>query len=83
MGADGIVGVKLTIRRLEWSELLPQSIAFGTGVVDGDGHTGFRAHDRGLFTPDLSDQDFSSLLHSGYRLVQAPSSYSVEMSLPV
>jgi uncharacterized protein YbjQ (UPF0145 family) len=52
MGADGIVGVKLTIKRLEWD--------------DGDGHKGFRAHDGGPFTSDLSGQDFWSLLHSGY-----------------
>jgi uncharacterized protein YbjQ (UPF0145 family) len=61
MGADGIVGVKLTIKRLEWD---------GTGVVHGDGHTGFRAHDGGPFTSDLSGQDFWSLLHSGYRPVE-------------
>jgi uncharacterized protein YbjQ (UPF0145 family) len=37
MGADGIVGVKLTIKRLEWDEHLLEFIAIGTGVVHGDG----------------------------------------------
>jgi uncharacterized protein YbjQ (UPF0145 family) len=43
MGADGIVGVKLTIKRLEWDEHLLEFIAIGTGVVHGEGHKGFRA----------------------------------------
>src|SRR5271154_808799 len=70
MGADGIVGVKLTIKRLEWDEHLLEFIAIGTGVVHGEGHSGFRAHDGGPFTSDLTGQDFWSLLHSGYRPVE-------------
>jgi uncharacterized protein YbjQ (UPF0145 family) len=70
MGADGIVGVKLTIKRLEWDEHLLEFIAIGTGVVHGDGHKGFRAHDGGPFTSVLTGQDFWSLLHSGYRPVE-------------
>ncbi len=70
MGADGIVGVKLTIKRLEWDDQLLEFIAIGTGVVHGAGHRGFRAHDGGPFTSDLSGQDFWSLLHSGYRPVE-------------
>ena len=70
MGADGIVGVKLTIKRLEWDEHMLEFIAIGTGVVHGEGHQGFRAHDGGPFTSDLSGQDFWSLLHSGYRPVE-------------
>jgi uncharacterized protein YbjQ (UPF0145 family) len=70
MGADGIVGVKLTIKRLDWDEHLLEFIAIGTGVVHGEGHKGFRAHDGGPFTSDLSGQDFWSLLHSGYRPVE-------------
>src|SRR3974390_2643791 len=70
MGADGIVGVKLTIKRLEWDGNLLEFIAIGTGVVHGDGHRGFRAHDGGPFTSDLTGQDFWSLLHSGYRPVE-------------
>jgi uncharacterized protein YbjQ (UPF0145 family) len=70
MGADGIVGVKLTIKRLEFDEHLLEFIAIGTGVVHGEGHKGFRAHDGGPFTSDLTGQDFWSLLHSGYRPVE-------------
>src|SRR6201996_4275122 len=70
MGADGIGGVKLTIKRLEWDDHLLEFIAIGTGVVHGEGHRGFRAHDGGPFTSDLSGQDFWSLLHSGYRPVE-------------
>ena len=70
MNADGIVGVKLVIKRLEWDEHLLEFIAIGTGVVHGAGHRGFRAHDGGPFTSDLSGQDFWSLLHAGYRPVE-------------
>jgi uncharacterized protein YbjQ (UPF0145 family) len=70
MGADGIVGVQLTIKRLEWDQNLLEFLAFGTGVVHGKGHRGFRAHDGGPFTSDLSGQDFWSLLHAGYRPVE-------------
>jgi len=65
MGADGIVGVKLTIKRMEWDSHMLEFIAIGTGVVHGQGHPGFRAHDGGPFTSDLSGQDFWSLLHRG------------------
>ena len=70
MGADGIVGVQLTIKRLEWDRNLLEFLAIGTGVVHGKGHRGFRAHDGGPFTSDLSGQDFWSLLHAGYRPVE-------------
>ncbi len=70
MGADGIAGVKLTIKRLEWDDQLLEFIALGTGVVHGHGSAGFRAHDGGPFTSDLSGQDFWSLLHSGHRPVE-------------
>ena len=70
MGADGIVGVKLTIKRMEWDSNMLEFMALGTGVVHAAGHEGFRAHDGGPFTSDLSGQDFWSLLHSGYRPVE-------------
>ncbi len=70
MGADGIVGVKLTIKRLEWDKNLLEFIAFGTGVVHAGGRAGFRAHDGGPFTSHLSGQDFWALLHSGYRPIE-------------
>jgi len=55
---------------LEWDQHLLEFIAIGTGVVHGKGRKGFRAHDGGPFTSDLSGQDFWSLLHSGYRPVE-------------
>ena len=55
---------------MEWDEHLLEFIAIGTGVVHGEGHKGFRAHDGGPFTSDLSGQDFWSLLHAGYRPVE-------------
>ncbi len=70
MQADGIVGVELTIKRIEWDQNLLEFIAIGTGVVHASGHPGFRAHDGGPFTSDLSGQDFWSLLHAGYRPVE-------------
>jgi uncharacterized protein YbjQ (UPF0145 family) len=70
MGGDGIVGVKLTIKQLEWNKHLLEFIAIGTGVVHGEGRKGFRARDGGPFTSDLSGQDFWSLLQSGYRPVE-------------
>jgi hypothetical protein len=52
MNADGIVGVKLTIkRRLDFDAQLLEFIAIGTGVVHGAGHAGFRAHDGGPPSP--------------------------------
>ena len=70
MQADGIVSVALTIKRIEWDQNLLEFIAIGTGVVHAGGHAGFRAHDGGPFTSDLSGQDFWSLLHAGYRPVE-------------
>jgi uncharacterized protein YbjQ (UPF0145 family) len=51
MGADGIVGVKLTIKRMEWDAHMLEFIAIGTGVVHGQGHAGFKAHDGGRSPP--------------------------------
>src|SRR6185369_6812240 len=33
MGADGIVGVRLTVKRLEWDAKILEFVAIGTGVV--------------------------------------------------
>ena len=40
MGADGIVGVKLTIKRMEWDNHMLEFIAIGTGVVHRHGPQG-------------------------------------------
>ena len=67
MGADGIVGVKLTVKRLEWSTDILEFMAIGTGVVHAQGHPGFKGPKGQPFTSDLSGQDFWTLLQAGYR----------------
>ena len=67
MGADGIVGVRLTVKHLEWDSNLLEFMAIGTGVVHAKGHQGFRGPKGDPFTSDLSGQDFWTLLHAGYR----------------
>lgn len=70
MGADGIVGVQLTVKPMEFDRNILEFIAFGTGVVHSEHQKAFRAHDGGPFTSDLSGQDFMVLLHAGYRPVE-------------
>jgi uncharacterized protein YbjQ (UPF0145 family) len=67
MGADGIVGVRLTVKRLEWDSNILEFMAIGTGVVHATGHPGYKGQNGGPFTSDLSGQDFWTLLHAGYR----------------
>jgi uncharacterized protein YbjQ (UPF0145 family) len=67
MGADGVVGVRLTIKRLEWDPNILEFVAIGTGVVHAKGHTAFKGPKGQPFTSDLSGQDFWTLLHAGYR----------------
>jgi uncharacterized protein YbjQ (UPF0145 family) len=67
MGADGIVGVELTVKRLEWDQHILEFIAIGTGVVHAGGHPGFKGPNQQPFTSDLSGQDFWTLLQAGYR----------------
>ena len=66
LGADGIVGVRLDIGRYEWGADLAEFIAVGTAVKHRDGEL-HRAPNGRPFTSDLSGQDFSTLLRSGYR----------------
>jgi len=68
LGADGVVGVKLTIGMQQWGENLAEFLTVGTAVkatttgsVPSDG--------RKPFTSDLSGQDFWVLIKSGYRPV--------------
>src|ERR1700734_184233 len=42
MGADGIVGVQLQVKRLEWDANILEFMAIGTGVVHAAGHQGFK-----------------------------------------
>ncbi|HEX7815116.1 heavy metal-binding domain-containing protein [Dyella sp.] len=67
MGADGIVGVQLTVKRMEWDSDILEFIAIGTGVVHAQGHPGFKGPGGKPFTSDLSGQDFWTLLQAGYR----------------
>jgi uncharacterized protein YbjQ (UPF0145 family) len=68
LGADGVVGVRLTIGRYDWGADLAEFIAVGTAVKHGGGVL-HRAPDGRPFTSDLSGQDFSTLLRAGYRPV--------------
>jgi uncharacterized protein YbjQ (UPF0145 family) len=68
LGADGIVGVQLQVRRMEWGEDVAEFIAIGTAVIGENAPpTGTWRDNRGRpFTSDLSGQDFWTLLQSGY-----------------
>jgi uncharacterized protein YbjQ (UPF0145 family) len=67
MGADGVVGVRLEVKRLEWDANILEFVAIGTGVVHAKGHTTFKGPNGQPFTSDLSGQDFWTLLYAGYR----------------
>jgi uncharacterized protein YbjQ (UPF0145 family) len=67
MGADGLVGVQLTVKRLPWDEHVLEFVAIGTGVVHAEGSLGFKGPKGAPFTSDLSGQDFWTLLQAGYR----------------
>ncbi|MDQ6606133.1 MAG: heavy metal-binding domain-containing protein [Actinomycetota bacterium] len=68
LGADGIVGVRLDIGRYEWGAEMAEFIAVGTAVKHKGGEL-HRAPNGRPFTSDLSGQEFSTLLRSGYRPV--------------
>jgi uncharacterized protein YbjQ (UPF0145 family) len=66
LGADGVVGVRLSIGRYDWGADLAEFIAIGTAVKHRGGELHRAANGR-PFTSDLSGQDFSTLLRTGYR----------------
>jgi uncharacterized protein YbjQ (UPF0145 family) len=66
LGADGVVGVRLAIGRYDWGADLAEFIAIGTAVKHRGGELHRAANGR-PFTSDLSGQDFSTLLRTGYR----------------
>ncbi|MHB8694382.1 MAG: heavy metal-binding domain-containing protein [Solirubrobacteraceae bacterium] len=68
VGADGIVGVRLEIGRYEWGADMAEFIAVGTAVKHQGGEL-HRAPNGRPFTSDLSGQEFSTLLRTGYRPV--------------
>ena len=68
LDADGIVGVRLQIGRVEIGRHISEFVAVGTAVRHRDGHA-YRAPHGRPFTSDLSGQDFWTLLRTGARPV--------------
>jgi uncharacterized protein YbjQ (UPF0145 family) len=68
VGADGIVGVRLDIGRYAWGADMAEFIAVGTAVKHR-AEALHRAPNGRPFTSDLSGQEFSTLLRTGYRPV--------------
>ena len=69
LGADGIIGVRLKVKHLDWNPDLAEFVAIGTAVYKADGQgDGWKVAGK-PFTSDLSGQDFWTLLKSGYRPV--------------
>jgi uncharacterized protein YbjQ (UPF0145 family) len=66
LGADGIIGVRLTVGQYDWGADLAEFMAVGTAVrarTPGSYRTKFDKP----FTSDLSGQEFATLLKSGHR----------------
>ena len=66
LGADGIVGVRLTVNLHAWGQHVAEFMAIGTAVRHVGGGN-FRTPAGKPFTSDLSGQDFWTLLRAGYR----------------
>ena len=75
LGADGVVGVRLTVGAYEWGADLAEFIAVGTAVRLRPGAkttaaapvASYRTKFNKPFTSDLSGQEFATLLKAGYR----------------
>jgi uncharacterized protein YbjQ (UPF0145 family) len=65
LGADGIVGVRLTVEFEERASEGAEFLAMGT-AVKADDDQGWRTDAGRPFTSDLSGQDFWALLQAGY-----------------
>lgn len=65
--ADGIVGVRLEVKRMDWDEHVLEFMAIGTAIAHRTGAPGFKGAGGKPFTSDLSGQDFWMLLQAGYR----------------
>jgi uncharacterized protein YbjQ (UPF0145 family) len=65
LGADGIVGVSLTMQMYAWGSGALEFIATGTAVRALSGTGAHKAPDGRAFTSDLSAQDFFRLLAAG------------------
>ena len=68
LGADGVVGVAIEIRRWGWAEDMLEFVAVGTAVKADDG-ANFRTPAGKPFTSALSGADFAVLLSTGYQPV--------------
>ena len=69
LGADGVVGVRLTVNPAAWGSHVIEFLAIGTAVRHSKGHEGWRSPNGKPFTSDLSGQDFWTLCRAGYRPV--------------
>jgi uncharacterized protein YbjQ (UPF0145 family) len=69
LGADGIVGVRLTVNLHAWGDHIAEFLAIGTAVHHRGPGKGddWRTHDKKPFTSDLTGQDFWTLIRAGYR----------------
>jgi len=65
LGADGVVGVTLSIQRYVWGQDVLEFIATGTAVRALNGQGAHRAPGNRAFSSDLSGQDFYRLLAAG------------------
>ncbi len=65
--ADGVVGVRLEVKRMDWDKDILEFLAIGTAIAHRQGHPGFKGVNGKPFTSDLSGQDLWMLLQSGYR----------------
>ena len=67
LGADGIVGVRLSAKHMTWEPNMAEFVAIGTAVKSRDKSLSYRTIHGKPFTSDLSGQDFWTLLRAGYR----------------
>lgn len=65
LGADGIVGVNLTMQQYVWGQSVLEFLATGTAVKATSGSGVHRAPDGRAFTSDLSAQDFFRVVAAG------------------
>ncbi len=69
LGADGVVGVRLTVNTNVWGENMAEFMAIGTAVKSRTEAPHWRTPGGRPFTSELTGQDFSLLLKTGYRPV--------------
>ncbi|HEX9038936.1 MAG TPA: heavy metal-binding domain-containing protein [Ktedonobacterales bacterium] len=66
LGADGVIGVRLTVGKYDWGADLAEFMAIGT-AVRARKPGAYRTKFNKPFTSDLSGQEFATLLKSGHR----------------